>query len=357
MEQKIAVLRDGKAEHLLTRLLVPGDVVLLLGGVQVPADIEWIEGDVLAVDTAALTGEPLPRKYPSDEYGPLILCASTILAGEAYGIVRKTGANTEIGSTNVDIMKDKSHAKVSVFEERVLLAVKIIILVSLLDVIVIFIVQGAARGEFTKSGINEDLLTCLSIIIAAIPIALPIIMQVTMALGAGKMAREYHSVVTSLPALQDISSMTILCSDKTGTLTTARITIHAESVWCGENFSKQDVALYAVLASNRDKKEDAIDRSVVGYFDRVFGEAGLALTEEYTKVRSVGFSPVYKRVLYEYSHPKLGRVTIAKGLPTKVLNTSDGGADDAKDQWKCKDFEKIEEEVSTLHCSALEYLR
>ena len=355
MEQRIAVLRDGKAEHLLTRLLVPGDVVLLLGGVQVPADIEWIEGDILSVDTAALTGEPLPRKYPSDEYGPLILCASTILSGEAYGIVRKTGVNTEIGSTNVDIMKDKSHAKVSVFEERVLLAVKIIILASLIDVLVIFIVQGAARGEFTSSNIYTDLLTCLSIIIAAIPIALPIIMQVTMALGAGKMAREYNSVVTSLPALQDISSMTILCSDKTGTLTTARITIHAESVWCGENFSKQDVALYAVLASNRDKKEDAIDRSVVGYFDRVFGEAGLALTEEYTKTRSVGFSPIYKRVLYEYSHPKLGKITIAKGLPTKVLNTSDGGVDDAKDQWKCKDFEKIQDEVTYIHTHTYTY--
>ena len=71
MEQKIACLRDGKAEHMLTRLLVPGDVVLLLGGVQVPADIEWLEGYVLAVDTAALTGEPLPRKYPSDDHGKL----------------------------------------------------------------------------------------------------------------------------------------------------------------------------------------------------------------------------------------------------------------------------------------------
>lgn len=66
MEQKIATLRDDKAEHINTRLLVPGDVVLLIGGCQVPADIELMEGDVLSVDTAALTGEPLPRKYPSD---------------------------------------------------------------------------------------------------------------------------------------------------------------------------------------------------------------------------------------------------------------------------------------------------
>jgi H+-transporting ATPase len=345
MEQKIAVLRDGKAEHMLTRCLVPGDVVLLLGGVQVPADIEWIEGDVLSVDTAALTGEPLPRKYPCEEHGTLILAACTIRAGEAYGVVRKTGIHTEIGSTNADIMQDKTEQKVSVFESRVLLAVKIIILVSLIDVMVIFMVQGIGRGEFTKSGYKQLLLTCLSIVIAAIPVALPIVLQVTMALGASKMATEFHCVVTSLPALQDISSMTVLCSDKTGTLTTARITIHAESVWCNGTFTKQDVALYGVLASSRDKKEDAIDRSVVGHFDRVFGDSGINITNEYTKVRNVGFNPIYKRVLYEYTHPKIGNITIAKGLPNKVLDTADGSLDDAADQWKCQDFEKLREIV------------
>lgn len=223
MEQRIPVLRDGKAEQLLTRELVPGDVVLLMGGCAVPADIEWLDGDVLSVDTAALTGEPLPRKYPSDEYGKLILCSCTVRAGEAYGVVRKTGINTEIGSANADIMKDKTEVKVSVFEARVLLAVKVIIVVSLLDVLLIFLVQGFARHEFTE--IQELLLTCLSIIIAAIPVALPLVLQVTMALGAGKMAREFDSVVTSLPALQDISSMTVLCSDKTGTLSSTCIDI------------------------------------------------------------------------------------------------------------------------------------
>jgi H+-transporting ATPase len=346
MEQKIATLRDGKAEYINTRLLVPGDVVLLIGGCQVPADIEWMEGDILSVDTAALTGEPLPRKYPSDEYGKLILCAATIRAGEAYGIVRKTGIHTEIGSANADIMKDKTEVKISVFEQRVLLAVKIIIVLSLVDVFAIFLIQGFVQNEF--SNIRKLLLTCLSIIIAAIPVALPIVLQVTMALGAGKMAREYDSVVTSLPALQDISSMTVLCSDKTGTLTTAKISIHAESVWTTGSFSKQDVALYAVLASNRDKKEDAIDRSVVGHFDRVFGSNGINICSEYTKVRNVGFNPIYKRVLYEYTHPKIGRITIAKGLPNKVLDTADGGVDDAADQWKVQDADKLRAEVKKV---------
>ena len=145
LESKVNVLRDGVGGQLPTRELVPGDIVLLTGGVQVPADIEWLDGDVLQVDTpsiflspsipiiplsplshphtfplnplpsshlstpphthtftvpqvdtAALTGENLPRKYPGS-YGALIDAGTTIRAGEAYGVVRNTGLHTETG--------------------------------------------------------------------------------------------------------------------------------------------------------------------------------------------------------------------------------------------------------------------
>ncbi|CAM9119803.1 unnamed protein product, partial [Ectocarpus fasciculatus] len=346
MEQKVAVLRDGKAVHLLTRLLVPGDVVLLVGGCAIPADVEWLEGDVLSIDTAGLTGEPLPRKYPSEQYGNTIYASCTVRAGEAYCIVRQTGINTSVGSSQADIAKDKATTKVSVFEERVLFAVKIIIVISLLDVIVIFLVQGIARNEF-ESNFNEALLTCLSIIIAAVPVALPLVLQVTMALGAAKMASEFSAVVTSLPALQDISSMSILCSDKTGTLTTANISILADMVWSSGVFTKEEIALYGALSSNRDKKEDPIDRSVINHFDHVYPK-GLEKTAEFTKVRIVGFNPIYKRVVAEFTHPTLGSVTIAKGLPAKVLNTADGGKDDAADQWVVDNYEELYPQVSEV---------
>lgn len=348
MEQHIPTIRDGVAEGLLTRLLVPGDIVLLCGGCAVPADIEWIEGDILQVNTAALTGEPLPRKYPSDDHGGLILCGCTIQAGEAYGIVRKTGVNTEIGQANSEIMKDKTETKISVFERKVLLTVQVIIVASLFIVIIIFIEQGTKNGEFnSKETVRDLLLTCLSIIIAAVPIALPLVLQVTMALGAGKMATDFSAVVTSLPALQDISSMACLCSDKTGTLTTAKISIHAESVWVAGDFSKEDLALYGGLSSNRDKKEDPIDRSVINHFDRIFGPSGIEKCSEYVKTRSVGFNPIYKRVVWEYNHPKLGKVTIAKGLPTKVADTAEGNKDDAEDQWKVENYDKLIQEIKT----------
>jgi P-type E1-E2 ATPase len=132
--------------------------------------------------------------------------------------VRKTGINTEVGGSMAEIMEDKTKIKVSLFEQRVLFVVKLIIVASLLDVLIIFLVQGIARKEFTTTEIQTLILTCLSIIVASIPVALPLVLQVTMALGAGKMAREFSAVVTSLPALQDISSMSVLCSDKTGKL-------------------------------------------------------------------------------------------------------------------------------------------
>lgn len=298
MEQEIPCIRDGVASQLLTRLLVPGDIILLVGGASVPADVEWIEGDILSIDTAVLTGEPLPRKYPSDEYGKLILCGSTVVAGEAYCIARKTGVNTEIGGSQAAIMQDKASAKISLFEAKVLHAVKVIISIAIIDVLIIFFVQGIGRNEFTPGKIRPLIASCLSIIIASIPVALPLVLQVTIALGAGTMARDFNAVVTSLPALQDISSMSVLCSDKTGTLTTAKISIHGGMIWANEGFKKEDVAYYAALASNRDKKEDPIDRAVINYFDRSATQYLIDSSKSFRPIRNVGFNPIYKRVLY-----------------------------------------------------------
>ena len=183
MESSIPCLRDGKTESLPVSKLVPGaskhpppfqpalvresdlllgalsgsqksfcrsagDVIHLRGGALTPADVEWLEGDTLSIDTAALTGEPLPRKYPSEEYGKMILSGTTVKSGEAYCIVRLTGTNTEIGQGQADIMADRATAAVSVFEQRVMVVVNIIISVAVLDGIIIVLVQGLVRNGF-----------------------------------------------------------------------------------------------------------------------------------------------------------------------------------------------------------------
>ncbi len=288
-----------------------------------------------------MTGEGIPRKYPSDDYGNQIKCGATVVSGEAYGIVTAIAFDTEIGSMTAAIQADKAKGKVlSVFESNVMLTVKIIIIASCVMCLIIFVQQGIALHEFRGSLIKKDLLTVLSIIIAAIPIALPIVLNVTMSLGAGKMASHFSAVVTNIPALQDIASMSVLCSDKTGTLTTAKMTINHSMIWTNDQFTVKDVGFYAMLASSRDKKEDAVDRCVVKYYDLQFPQ-GQAMLDEYTKVGGMGFNPVYKRVVVDLKHPKLGTIRVAKGLSTKVVDTANGGVDDADEQWKVQDHEKV----------------
>ena len=93
-----------------------------------------------------------------------------------------------------------------------------------------------------------------------------------MALGAAFLAKHHNAIVTSIPALQDIASMSILCSDKTGTLTTAKMSIIPDSIHAAEGFEKEDVLLFASLCSNPDKKDDPIDRATLQAFEK--DEAG-----------------------------------------------------------------------------------
>lgn len=351
MEQKVTVVRDGHAETLLSRLLVPGDVVLLLGGAMVPADVDWLEGDILSIDTSAITGEVAPRKYPSTQYGKRILAGMTVQSGEAYCLVCKTGSHTEIGGSQEDVMHDKASIKKSLFETKILEIVKVVILFSLLIAIAILLIQGLLRKGFTNGQRTRTIISSVvSLLVASVPVALPLVLQVTMAIGAGKMARDFNAVVTSLSALQDISSMSILCSDKTGTLTTARISVHAQSIWCAEHstFKPFDAIFYSRLASNPDKEDDPVDRCCLDYFRKHATDSMKQDLSRYKLVRSVGFNPVYKRVIFVYSHPEYGVVTIAKGLPNKIVDTADGGKDDADDQWKVVGSDSLMTEVSQV---------
>ena len=238
LESEIAVRRDGTTTSIPTKDLVPGDIVLLVGGTVVPADVKFIKGDVMQIDTAALTGEPLPRKYPSDEYGDVILSGTTVMSGEAYGVVLLTGSNTEIGQAQADVLADKSVRVVSVFQQKTMRIVQIFVVFSLAFVIAVLLVLGIHYDGF-KQDVETTILAALSILIASIPVALPLVLQVNLALGASFLAKEHSAIVTSIPALQDIASMSILCSDKTGTLTTANMSIIRDRIVASGDFTKE----------------------------------------------------------------------------------------------------------------------
>ena len=164
--------------------------------------------------------------------------------------------------------------------------------------------------------------------IASIPIALPLVLQVNMALGASHLAKTHHAVVTSLPALQDIASMSMLCSDKTGTLTTANMSIITGQIFASDGFTAEEVILYGYLCSNADKKDDPIDRAIVSAFNATGNSK-----DGYVQTEILGFNPSVKRVVaFVKSGDKT--LTIAKGLPAKILDTEAGAPDDHELQWK-----------------------
>mmetsp|Transcript_67513 Transcript_67513/g.75633 ORF Transcript_67513/g.75633 Transcript_67513/m.75633 type:complete len:970 (+) Transcript_67513:119-3028(+) len=349
LESEIAIRREGKTEALPTKECVPGDIILLVGGTIIPADVKWMKGDKMSIDTAALTGEPIPRKYPSDDHGDVILSGTTVMSGECYAMVVNTGIHTEIGQAQADVMADKSVNTISVFEAKILTIVKIFIVFSFILVIAVLLVKGitykgffpttaaeksktnnSLSPSYIEKSISDAILGALSILIASIPIALPLVLQVNLALGAAFLAKEHSAIVTSIPALQDIASMSMLCSDKTGTLTTARMTVINDRCVPTGKFSADDVIRFAMLCSNADKKDDPIDKAVLEAYERSEtskSESGYKQTE------IIGFNPTVKRVVAFVDHN--GKVlTVAKGLPAKIIDTAAGSEDDHECQWK-----------------------
>lgn len=329
LDSEIATRRNGETVVLNVKELVPGDVVLLVGGTIVPAEIQWVKGDVVSVDTAALTGEPLPRKYPGD-HGDTILSGTTVNGGECYGRVLYTGDNTEIGRAQADVMKDKTVRIVSVFQTKIMTVVQCLVGFSFLLVIAVFLVEGLTYDEFKATdGVHNTILDALAILIASIPIALPLVIQVNLALGASYLAKNYHAIVTSTPALQDIASLSMLCSDKTGTLTTAKMSIIEDQTYAGDGFTKDDVIKYAYLCSNADKKDDPIDRAIVSAM-----ATSSASSEGFRQLEMIGFNPSVKRTCAFVETPSGETITIAKGLPAKIMDTEAGAIDDHELQWK-----------------------
>mmetsp|Transcript_2316 Transcript_2316/g.6143 ORF Transcript_2316/g.6143 Transcript_2316/m.6143 type:complete len:961 (-) Transcript_2316:115-2997(-) len=348
IDSEIAVRRDGETTAMSVSKLVPGDIILLVGGTIVPADTKWLKGDIMQIDTAAMTGEPIPRKYPSADHGDVLMSGTTCVAGECYGQVLRTGQNTEIGQAQADILKDKSVRVVSVFQKKIMLVIQILVSACLCVVIAVLLVQGLVYDGF-KTDARQTISDALAIMIASIPVALPLVLQVNLALGASFMAKEHHAIVTSIPALQDIASMSMLCSDKTGTLTTANMSIILEQVYTAEGFEKDDVILYAYLCSNADKKDDPIDKAIITAFK---ASSASSREEEFRQTQIIGFNPTVKRVvafvesMVEADNGKI--YTIAKGLPAKILDTEAGSRDDHELQWKVDVFKnkKLMAEIS-----------
>jgi H+-transporting ATPase len=214
------VKRDGKWTTIPAREVVPGDLLHVRIGDIISADARLLEGDPVQVDQSALTGESLPvTRKP----GEAIYSGSVLKQGEVDALVYATGQNTYFGKTAH--LVETAHT-VSHFQRAVLKIGDYLIVIALALVILIL---GVAL--FRGDRMLTTLQFALVLTVAAVPVAMPAVLSVTMAVGARTLARK-RAIVTRLAAMEELAGIDVLCSDKTGTLTQNKLTFR-RSLLCG----------------------------------------------------------------------------------------------------------------------------
>jgi H+-transporting ATPase len=292
------VRRDGKWKALLARELVPGDLVRLRMGDVVPADAALEAGDPIEVDQSALTGESLPVERKT---GETVYSGSIVRLGESEALVSATGKNTFFGTTAalVEAEQGRSHFQKAVLKIGDYLIILAVALVVLIISVALF------RGD----RLMTTLQFALVLTVAAIPVAMPTVLSVTMAVGARLLARK-QAIVSRLVAIEELAGMDVLCSDKTGTLTQNRLTLGEP--FCVEGVSADDVILMAALAS-RAENQDSIDLAVLGGLKNKDAPAAFRV------VHFQPFDPVHKRTEAEVQNSNGESFKVSKGAPQVIL--------------------------------------
>jgi H+-transporting ATPase len=299
------VLRDGKWINPKVAELVPGDVIRMRLGDIVPADARLLAGDPIEVDQSALTGESLPV---TREPGGAVFSGSILRQGETDAIVYATGTKTYFGETAA--LVEQAHT-VSHFQTAVLRIGDY--LIALAVVLVVFIV---ALGLYRHDPMLDMFEFALVLLVAAIPVAMPTVLSVTMAVGARLLSKK-EAIVTRLSAIEELAGVDILCSDKTGTLTENKLTLG--DPFCLGDTPADKLILYAALASRAEDK-DTIDLTVLG------GVKDPKSLKAYDVVHFTPFDPVHKRTEATVEGADKRQFTVAKGAPQVVLAMSSNAA-------------------------------
>ena len=298
---KARVKRDGKWTTPEARELVPGDVIRMRLGDIVPADARLLDGDPVEVDQSTLTGESLPVERKS---GEAVFSGSIIRQGEIEAMVYATGVNTYFGKTAQ--LVQEAHT-VSHFQKAVLKIGNYLIILAV-GMVSVIITVAIFRGD----PILTTLQFALVLTVAAIPVAMPTVLSVTMAVGARLLARK-KAIVSKLVAIEELAGVDLLCADKTGTLTQNKLTL-------GDPFSvngipAEQVILNGALAS-RAENNDTIDLAVLG------GLKDQEALKAYEVVHFQPFDPVHKRTEATVKGKDGKTFKVTKGAPQVILELS-----------------------------------
>ncbi len=307
LAEQAQVLRDSKWQSVLASTLVPGDIVRIRLGDVVPADLRLFEGDYLDADQSALTGESLPvTKKVGDE----VYSGSIVKKGEMNGVVIGTGSNTFFGRTANLVQSAGSESHFARANEII---GDVLIVLALALAVVLVGVQLSRGADILRIGEFALLL-----LVASIPVAMPAVLSMTMAMGAKVLAAQ-KAIVSRLEAIEELAGIQTLFSDKTGTLTQNILTLGDPVVW--RNATADAVVLAGSLASRAEDK-DPIDLAVL----KAMKDPGEL--KSYEQTAYIPFDPVAKRTEATIKDSS-GRIfKVSKGMPPVIFKLANLSADD-----------------------------
>ena len=306
LASRAKVKRDGKWTDPPAREVVKGDVIRLRLGDIVPADARLLAGDPVQVDQSALTGESLPTECKP---GDAVFSGSIMRQGEIEAMVYATGTNTYFGKT-AQLVEEA--VTVSHFQRAVLKIGDYLIIMAVALVLLIVVV-----ALFRHDPILNTLEFALVLLVASIPVAMPTVLSVTMAVGARLLSKK-EAIVTRLSAIEELAGVDVLCSDKTGTLTQNKLTLGTPFSVSGT--TGDQVIIFAALASRAEDK-DTIDLAVIG------GLKNDQVLKPYQVVHFQPFDPVHKRTEATIKGANGKQFFVAKGAPQVILQISTNAGD------------------------------
>jgi len=322
---RAVVIRDGGKREIAAAELVVGDLVCLEAGCQVPADMRLTESSNLKIEEAALTGESLPMEkaagfianrggeVPLGDRLNMAYMSTIVTYGRGEGLVTAVGMDTEIGRIAAMITNEKE--EMTPLQKRLGELGKLLSLLSLGLCVALF---GIAVLQ--KRNIMEMLLTAISLAVAAVPEGLPAVVTICLALSVTKMVK-VNTIVRRLPSVETLGAVSVVCSDKTGTLTQNRMTV--EKCWCGtqgesEHFLQGMVLCNDASLAGGNRIGDPTELALLD-FGASFGMEKEVLEQKLPRCGELSFDSDRKMMTTCHKTVTGEKISYTKGAPDEVL--------------------------------------